>query len=310
MTTLLYTHPICVDHSNGRMHPESPERLQAIDRTLAGDRFNNLERREAPLGTVEAVKRLHDPLHVDTIFEYVPGEGEFYQIDGDTGMCSATGEASLRAVGALCDAVDQVMTGKADNAFCAMRPPGHHAERSRSMGFCIFNSVAIGAEYARQQYGAERVAVIDFDVHHGNGTQDIFESDADLFYASTHQSPCYPGTGGKFETGVAGNIVNAPLTPGSGAELFREAMNSQVLPKLKAFKPDLIMISAGFDAHEADPLAQLRLQTEDFAWVTEQLMDVAEQCCGGRVVSALEGGYDLNALAESVGVHVETLMGR
>ncbi|MCW9034405.1 MAG: histone deacetylase family protein [Rhodospirillales bacterium] len=310
MTTLLYTHPICVEHSNGRGHPESPDRLRVIDRILAGDAFNNLERKEAPLGSVEQVKLMHNPRHVDAILENVPGEGGFYQIDGDTGMCDATGKASMRAVGALCEAVDQVMVGEADNAFCAMRPPGHHAERTRSMGFCIFNSVAIAAEHARQQHGAERIAVIDFDVHHGNGTQDIFEQDKNLFYASTHQSPCYPGTGDKSETGIADNIVNAPLRPGAGSETFKEAMRDIVLPKLKNFHPDLIMISAGFDAHRADPLAQLQFETEDFAWATDALMEVAEHCCHGRVVSALEGGYDLTALGESVGVHVETLMGR
>ena len=306
--TLLYMHPVCIEHSPGRMHPESPERLRVIEAALSEAEFSGLERRVASFGTVEQIKLQHKPWMVDALFANIPGEGEFYRIDGDTAMSNASGEAALRAVGGLCEAVDEVMSGKAKNAFCAMRPPGHHAEPDRSMGFCLFNNVAIAAEHARQIHGAERVAVIDFDVHHGNGTQAMFENDGNMFYASTHQSPCYPGTGAISETGVSGNIVNAPLSPGAGSSQFREAMEAKVLPRLAAFQPDLLLISAGFDAHYRDPLAQLELETADFDWATLKLMDIADKHCNGRVVSTLEGGYDLTALAESVAVHVQALM--
>jgi acetoin utilization deacetylase AcuC-like enzyme len=222
-------------------------------------------------------------------------------------LSSGTWEAALRAVGAALMAVDQVIGGQHANAFCQVRPCGHHAEASRAMGFCLFDNVAIAALYARQKYGAERVAVVDFDVHHGNGTQDIFWSNKHMFLASTHQMPLYPGTGALSETGV-GNICNAPLRPGDGGAAFREAFEARVLPDLKAFSPDLILVSAGFDAHEDDPLANLRLKEEDFGWVTRKLADVAHKQCGGRLVSMLEGGYDLRALARSVSAHVAALM--
>src|SRR5262249_24391286 len=228
-------------------------------------------------------------------------------IDSDTVASAGTWEAVRRAVGAGLDAVDLVMTGKVANAFCEVRPPGHHAESNRAMGFCIFNSVAIAAHYAREKYGAERVAVVDFDVHHGNGTQEIFWSDKNLFYGSTHQMPLYPGTGALNETGV-GNIFNAPLRPGDDGVVFREAFRSRILPNLDAFRPDLLFVSAGFDAHRDDPLANLRLLEADFAWATMELAEVAERHARGRLVSMLEGGYNLTALARSVGVHVGALI--
>jgi acetoin utilization deacetylase AcuC-like enzyme len=234
-------------------------------------------------------------------------ESGFEYIDADTVMGPYALEAALRAVGAATAGVDAVFQGKADNVFCALRPPGHHAEHNRAMGFCFFNHAAIAAQYARKVHGAERVAVVDFDVHHGNGTQDIFWSEADLFYGSTHQMPLYPGSGSTSETGM-GNIFNAPLRAGDGGVQFRAAMERVILPALETFSPDLVIISAGFDAHERDPLGSLTLTEEDFSWVTLRLMEVADQFCAGRVVSVLEGGYDLQGLAGSVGVHVHALL--
>jgi acetoin utilization deacetylase AcuC-like enzyme len=241
--------------------------------------------------------------------EYIldlPADRETF-IDGDTVFGPGTLEAVLRAAGGACAAVDAVMEGWAKAAFVAMRPPGHHAEADRAMGFCIFNNAAVAAYHARSRWGLRRIAVADFDVHHGNGTQNIFEADPELFYASSHQFPCYPGTGREAEHGVAGNVVNAPLAPGSGGVEFREAW-ARMLPQLAAFKPELLILSAGFDGHAADPLAQLRLREADFAWITEALLEVADAHCPGRVVSLLEGGYDLNALASSAAAHVRALM--
>jgi acetoin utilization deacetylase AcuC-like enzyme len=229
-------------------------------------------------------------------------------MDADTVMSAGTWEAALRAVSAGLEAVDQVMTGKVRNAFCQQRPPGHHAEAERAMGFCFFSNIAIAGLYARKTHGAERIAVVDFDVHHGNGTQDIFWADKDLFFASTHQMPLYPGTGALAETGAAGNVCNAPLRPGDGGAQFKEAFLGRILPALRNFGPDLVLISAGFDAHVNDPLANLRLEEPDFAWATEKLVEIASKQAGGRLVSMLEGGYDLFGLARSVGVHVEALM--
>jgi acetoin utilization deacetylase AcuC-like enzyme len=229
-------------------------------------------------------------------------------LDPDTVVSPGSWEAALRAAGASIYAVDQVMRGSADNAFCAVRPPGHHAEPSRAMGFCLFNTVAIAALHARAKHGATRVAVVDFDVHHGNGTQAAFWTDKDLFYGSTHQMPLFPGTGALDETGV-GNIFNAPLKPGDDADEFQAAFETRILPALDAFAPDFLLVSAGFDAHVKDPLAQIRLVEEDFAWVTEKLMEAAAKHCGGKLVSTLEGGYDLDALGASAAVHVETLLG-
>jgi acetoin utilization deacetylase AcuC-like enzyme len=228
-------------------------------------------------------------------------------LDADTIMSTGSREAALRAAGGAVMAVDAVMEGWAKQVFVAARPPGHHAERDRPMGFCLFANAAIAARHAQARWGLSRVAVVDFDVHHGNGTQDIFQADPTLFYASSHQYPCYPGTGSAEERGV-GNIVNAPLPPGSGSAAFREAWEVLILPALEAFQPELLVISAGFDAHKADPLAQLRLEASDFAWLTGELMRLARAQCQGRVVSLLEGGYDLDALAESAAAHVRALM--
>jgi acetoin utilization deacetylase AcuC-like enzyme len=307
MTTHFYQHPVCITHEPGPHHPESPDRLKSVLAALSDGQFDDLVRFEAPESNIETISLMHEPAFVDHIFEAVP-QNEYAQLDPDTILSPGSGEATLRAVGGACAAVDDVLTGTAENAFCAMRPPGHHAEQAQAMGFCIFNSVAIAAKYAQVNHGVGKVAVVDFDVHHGNGTQHMFEHDDTMFYGSSHQFPAYPGTGSASETGV-GNIANVPLSPGSGTEPFRAAYTDVILPELRAFNPDLLLISAGFDAHIQDPLCQLNVTTPDFAWVTEALMEVADECCDGRVVSTLEGGYDLEALAESVSVHVNALMG-
>ncbi|MCG8446353.1 MAG: histone deacetylase family protein [Hyphomicrobiales bacterium] len=309
MTTLLVYHPSFLDHLTPLGHPERPDRLRAIDRALEIERFAALEREQAPFAPAEKAFLAHPSQYVKRIEDAAPEDG-FVSIDADTSMSPGSWEAALRAIGGGCLAVDEVMTGKVENAFCAMRPPGHHAERIRAMGFCLFNTAAICAFHAAEAHGAERVAVIDFDVHHGNGTQDIFWDKPDFFYASTHQMPLYPGTGAVNETGKddAGNIVNAPLAPGDGTNAFRSALEDRIVPALLTFKPDLVIISAGFDAHERDPLANLNLTEDDFAWATKTLMDVADRTADGRVVSILEGGYDLVGLATSVASHVDALM--
>ena len=307
MTTLLLTHPACLEHDTGYGHPEQPERLRAIERALAAKDFAKLKREQAPLAELAAIERLHPKAYVAKVRSEIPKDVHNW-LDPDTVVSSGSWEAALRATGAVIHGVDQVVARAADNAFCAVRPPGHHAEPSRAMGFCLFNSVAVAALHAREAHGAERVAVVDFDVHHGNGTQAAFWSDKDLFYGSTHQMPLFPGTGAKDETGV-GNIWNAPLSPGDDGEDFRTAYSTQIAPALDAFAPDFLLVSAGFDAHLRDPLAQLRLEEDDFAWVTEQLLETAAKHSGGRLVSTLEGGYDLDALASSTAVHVKTLMG-
>ena len=310
MTTLLVTHPCFIAHDTGPGHPERPDRMRAIDKALSHEVFKDLERAEAPLrDDVETwIAEAHPRDYIEAIKEARPGPGEeAVRLDPDTVLSAGTWEAALRAVGAGLLAVDEVMAKRASNAFCQVRPCGHHAEASRAMGFCFFNNVAIAAMYARKKYGAERVAVVDFDVHHGNGTQDIFWSNKDLFFASTHQMPLYPGTGAVSETG-AGNICNAPLRPGDDGRPFREAFESRILPALKNFGPDFVLISAGFDAHRDDPLANLALVEADFAWATQQLSEVARRQANGRLVSVLEGGYNLTALARSVGVHVKGLM--
>jgi acetoin utilization deacetylase AcuC-like enzyme len=311
MTTLLVTHPCFVNHETGYGHPERPDRMRAIDKALSQDLFKPLRRLEAPLrDDVEAqITLAHPQQYLDVIKAVRPTTGDLVRLDPDTVMSEGSWEAALRAVGAGLHAVDQVMDPSSGikNAFCQVRPCGHHAETARAMGFCLFNNIAIAGLYARAKHGAERIAVVDFDVHHGNGTQDIFWSDKNLFFGSTHQIPLYPGTGALSETGV-GNIWNAPLRPNDGGEQFRAAFQSRILPALHDFAPDLVLISAGFDAHEADPLANLRLKEPDFAWATEEICKVAERHAKGRVVSTLEGGYDLAALARSVSVHVKVLM--
>ena len=306
MTTLLYTHPVCLEHDPGLHHPESPARLRAVLAALSSSQFAELDRREAPKATLEDLLRVHPRHHVERILKAVPMAGHV-AIDADTVLSAASGRAALHAAGAVTAAVDAVVGKEADNAFCAVRPPGHHAEPDRAMGFCVFNNAAIGALRAREVHGLERVAVVDFDVHHGNGTQAAFETDENLFYASTHQYPLYPGTGAADETGV-GNIVNVPLRPMSGSGPFRRALSERVLPALDDFRPRLVIISAGFDAHRSDPLAQLMLDESDYVWVTEQLVELAYRHAEGRLVSTLEGGYDLQALGASAAAHVGVLM--
>jgi acetoin utilization deacetylase AcuC-like enzyme len=307
MTTLLLTHPACLEHDTGYGHPERADRLRAIADALAAPQFNALKREQAPLADLAAIERLHPKAYVQMVEASIPKRDHKW-LDPDTVVSPGSWQAALRATGACIHAVDQVMEGNADNAFCAVRPPGHHAEPSRAMGFCLFNTVAIAALHARAKHGAERVAVVDFDVHHGNGTQAAFWSDPDLFYGSTHQMPLFPGTGARDETGV-GNIFNAPLAPGDDGDDFRLAFEQRIPPALDQFAPDLLLVSAGFDAHVRDPLAQLRLVEADFAWVTEKLLAAAVKHCGGKLVSTLEGGYDLDALAASTAIHVQTLMG-
>lgn len=306
MTTLLYTHSSCLDHDPGSHHPEAPARLRTVLAALSGPQYARLERREAPEAALDDILRVHSRHHVEHVLGAVPKAGHA-AIDADTVLSPASGTAALHAAGAVAAAVDAVVAKEADNAFCAVRPPGHHAEPDRAMGFCLFNNAAIGALRAREVHGFERVAVVDFDVHHGNGTQAAFEADDNLFYASTHQYPLYPGTGAASETGV-GNIVNVPLRPMSGSGPFRAAMTGRVLPALDAFRPDLLLISAGFDAHRSDPLAQLMLEEADYTWITERLVEIAFRHAEGRLVSTLEGGYDLTALGASVAAHVRVLM--
>jgi acetoin utilization deacetylase AcuC-like enzyme len=306
MTTLLYTHPACLDHDPGQFHPESPARLQAVLEAFDGPDFARLERREAPEAALDDIARVHPRGLIERLLAAVPQAGHV-GIDADTILSPGSGRAALRAAGAVAAAVDAVIGGEADNAFCAVRPPGHHAEPRRPMGFCLFNNIAIGALRAREAHGLARVAVVDFDVHHGNGTQARFADDPSLFYASTHQFPLYPGTGAAGETGV-GNIVNVPLRPMAGSRDFRLGVSREILPALDAFRPEMLLISAGFDAHRSDPLAQLLLEEADYTWVTEQLLEVARAHAGGRVVSALEGGYDLPALGASVAAHLRVLM--
>lgn len=306
MSTLLVTHPACVDHDPGAFHPERPDRLKAVLGGLSESEFKPLEKVAAPRAEDSQLMLAHPASHVEAVMGTIPPQGR-HHLDGDTAVSPGSGEAALRAAGAVIAAVDAVCTGRAKNAFCAVRPPGHHAEAMQAMGFCLFNNVAIGALHARVAHGLSRVAVIDFDVHHGNGTQHMFERDPHLFYASTHQWPLYPGTGAEHDRGV-GNIVNAPLRPHSGGLEFRDAFTKKILPALDKFAPELVIISAGFDAHEHDPLASLNLHEDDYGWVTSALAEVAKTHAKGRVVSALEGGYDLHALAASAASHVRALM--
>ena len=307
MPTLYITHPACLDHLTPSGHPERPDRLRAIERALAADAFKPLVRAQAPAASLETVALCHPMDYVTAVQDASPQQG-LVQIDADTSMSPGSFEAALRGAGGAVHAVDEVMTGKATNAFVAVRPPGHHAETARPMGFCLFNNAAIAARHAQRKHGAERAAVVDFDVHHGNGSQDIFWSDASVLYSSTHQMPLYPGTGAVSESGEHDTIVNAPLRPGDGGSQFRTAFETRILPRLRDFKPDLIVVSAGFDAHTRDPLANLNLVEADFAWATLQIMEIADNSAQGRVVSVLEGGYDLQGLAGSVAAHVTALM--
>ncbi len=300
----IYTHPACLQHDTGFGHPESPARLRAVMDELDDPRFADIERIEAPRATREQLLRVHDAAHVEGIFA---NEGHSLRLDPDTVMSPGSLEAALRAAGAVCAAVDDIMDGKAPRAFCAVRPPGHHATRDTAMGFCIFNSVAVAAAHALGRHDLERVAIIDFDVHHGNGTQDIFWNDPRVLYLSSHQMPLYPGTGSRNERG-AGNILNAPLPPGAGSHEFRAVWDEILLPALDAHRPQLLLISAGFDAHRNDPLAQLQLDADDYVWITQRLCELADTHARGRLVSALEGGYDLVALRECTAAHVAAMM--
>jgi acetoin utilization deacetylase AcuC-like enzyme len=308
MTTLLLTHHASLDHLTPPGHPERPDRIRAVDQVLSESRFDKLVREEAPEGTLELARLCHDEHYIEELRRIAPDKGLVY-LDGDTSMSPGTWEAAMRSVGGAVAATDAVMSGAADNAFLAMRPPGHHAETNRPMGFCFFDHAAIAARHAQRKYGIARAAVVDFDVHHGNGTQDIFWADPAMMYCSTHQMPLFPGTGASGERGEHDTIVNAPLAPNDGSAKFRAAFDNLILPQLTKFAPELIVISAGFDAHRRDPLANINLDAEDFGWVTRKLMDVASSSAGGRVVSVLEGGYDLQGLKESVAAHVTALMG-
>lgn len=308
MTTLLISHAAGLLHETPPGHPERADRLRAVEQALEAERFTALARVEAPLGTLDQIALCHPRDFAQAVIAASPQAG-LVQVDSDTLMSPGTVEAALRAVGGAVFAVDEVMAGRAGNAFCAMRPPGHHAESDKAMGFCFFNNAAIAARHAQMKHGAGRVAIVDWDVHHGNGTQEIFWADASVLYASSHEMPLYPGTGAPSERGEHGSIVNAPLRAGDGSDAFRDAFESALLPRIEAFQPDLIIISAGFDAHWRDPLANINLKEGDFAWATRKLMDIADRHAGGRIVSILEGGYDLEGLAKSTAAHVGALIG-
>jgi len=307
MSTLLITHPACLEHLTPLGHPERPDRLRAIERALEAEKFQALARVQAPIAPIEAIALCHSMDYITAVREAGPKEGLIH-LDADTAMSPGTFEAALRAAGGAIFAVDEVLTNKATNAFIATRPPGHHAETARPMGFCLFDNAAIAARYAQHRYGIASAAIVDFDVHHGNGSQEIFWSDKTVMYCSTHQMPLFPGTGAVGETGEHNTVVNAPLRPGDGAQAFRAALESRILPRLAEFKPELIVISAGFDAHMRDPLANINLAEADFVWATQKIMDIADRFAGGRIISLLEGGYDLQALGNSVAAHVATLM--
>lgn len=303
----VYTHPACLEHDPGAGHPESPARLRAVLQAVDDPRFAAIERIEAPRATREELERVHSIEYVDQIFANALMDG-YARLDPDTLMSPGSLEATLRAAGATCAATDAVLAGETRRAFCAVRPPGHHATRNEAMGFCLFNNIAVAAAHALGAHRIDRVAIVDFDVHHGNGTQAIFRHDPRVLYASSHQMPLYPGTGEAGEHG-AGNIFNAPLPPGAGSAGFRAAWEEKLLPELDLFHPQLLLISAGFDAHARDPLAQLQLATDDYTWITERLVELADRHADGRIVSALEGGYDLDALRECTAAHVAALMG-
>jgi acetoin utilization deacetylase AcuC-like enzyme len=308
MTTLLVSHRSSLDHQTPPGHPERPDRIRAIEQVLGESRFDKLVREQAPEGTLDSVTLCHNEHYINELRQIAPQSGLIY-LDADTSMSPGTWEAAMRGVGGAVAATDAVMSGTHDNAFVAMRPPGHHAEISRPMGFCLFDHAAIAARHAQRKYGIARAAVVDFDVHHGNGTQDIFWSDRTVMYCSTHQMPLFPGTGARGERGEHDTIVNAPLASEDGSAKFRAAFENLILPQLQKFSPELIVVSAGFDAHYRDPLASLNLRADDFGWVTRKLMDVADASAEGRIVSVLEGGYDLQGLKESVAAHVTALLG-
>ncbi|WDR02560.1 histone deacetylase family protein [Devosia algicola] len=306
MTTLFVSQPNFERHATPAGHPERADRIRAIEQELTLPQFDGLLRRDAPSADLALASLVHGPRYLERLRDARPAEG-LGQIDGDTFVSSRSLDAIATGLGGALAALDAVIMGEADNAFCAIRPPGHHAEIETPMGFCLINTIAIVAREAQRKYGADRVAIVDFDVHHGNGTQDIFKDDPSVFYASSHQMPLYPGTGHPGETGV-GNILNVALPPDSDGAMMRAAYQHQILPNLTEFVPDIILISAGFDAHQRDPLAQLNWTGGDFAWITARLMEIAEARCGNRIVSLLEGGYDLKGLANGAAAHVGMLM--
>ena len=306
MTLQIITHPSSYEHVTPPGHPERVARIERVDQVLSGDAFADTVRTVAPAADIADLKRAHTSLYVDGIIDAAPSEG-WASLDADTHMSPGSLNAAYHAAGSNIAAVQAVASGDARAAFCAVRPCGHHAERERAMGFCLFSNIAVGALYGLEVLGMSRIAIIDFDVHHGNGTQDIFWDDDRVMFASTHQMPLFPGTGAAGERGEHDNIYNAPLRPMTGGAEMRAAFENRVMPAVRAHEPDLVMISAGFDAHAADPLANLNWTGEDFRWATERLCDAAADLCDGRVVSTLEGGYDLDGLAESLAAHLDVL---
>jgi len=305
MTSLLVSQPKPTSHITPKGHPERAQRLLAVASALEKPQFGQLKRETSQPADLALGTLVHDKSVLRSIQTARPAEG-IGQIDGDTFVSPGSLDAAATALGAAMRALEAVAMGEVDNAFCAIRPPGHHAEANKAMGFCLLNTIAITARLAQQMYGASRIAIIDFDVHHGNGTQDIFYNDKSVFYASSHQMPLFPGTGAASETG-AGNVFNAPLSANSDGEQMREAYNNLILPALNNFAPDFILLSAGFDAHHRDPLANLNWTNNDFGWVTGKLMDMAAKHCENRIVSLLEGGYDLEGLAGGVSAHMSML---
>lgn len=309
MSTLILHHENCLRHETGFRHVERPERVSAVLGSVR--KLPGIEVLPAPRATLEQLSRVHPADYWQQLVDLEPkgdGDRDIIALDADTFMSPGTIDATLRGSGAACFAIDQIEAGKANNAFCAVRPPGHHALATTPMGFCLLNHVAVAARYAIEKRFAERVAILDFDVHHGNGTQGIFEESPEVMFVSSHQMPLYPGSGDPSETGV-GNIVNMALSPGDGGDAFRTAWADRGLPEVERFKPDFILVSAGFDAHERDQLGQLQLQDEDYAWITAEIRSIAESSCGGKMVSMLEGGYDLEALATASAAHVSALTG-
>jgi acetoin utilization deacetylase AcuC-like enzyme len=301
MSVLLFTHPACFDHDPGAGHPESPARLRAVLDALANG--DGIETREAPRASRGQLLRVHDAAHLDFVEACAPAVGT-HRLDADTLMSPGSLEAALRAAGACCAAVDAVIAGPVRRAFCAVRPPGHHATRGEAMGFCLFNNIAVAAAHALEVHGLARVAIADFDVHHGNGSEDIVAGDARILFASSHQVPLYPGTGAP---GRHGNALDAALPPGSGSAAFRAAWEDTLLPAIDAFAPQLLLVSAGFDAERRDPLAQIELGPADFAWIGARLAELADRHAHGRLVASLEGGYALDALAEGASAFVHAL---
>jgi acetoin utilization deacetylase AcuC-like enzyme len=304
ISVLVFSHPDGLLHDTPKGHPERVERLHAVEQGLAS---LAVTRRDCPLGDWDDVLRAHGPAYVTKVREAAP-ETDRIPLDADTWMSPGTLNAALRAVGGVCAAVDAVIAGDDRRAFVATRPPGHHAERDKSMGFCLFGNIAIGALRALDHHGLTRVAIVDFDVHHGNGTQDILWEEPRCLFITSQQMPLWPGTGEIYQKGAHGQIINIPLRPRSGGAAMRAAYQKKVFPALRAFSPELLLISAGFDAHEWDPLGELGWTTADYRWLTENLVQIADECAGGRVVSVLEGGYDLQALTEAVAAHVSAMI--